>query len=332
MTNNTKTKGMLLAAFGGGLWGFSGVMAQLILDYGISAEWLVSCRMMLGGLCILVYSWLKHDDVLAVFRNKFAITRLVCFAFLGMGFVQYTFFKTIECSTASLATIIQFTAPVMLYVYELIRGYKQLRLLDLSLILAAIFGVVLLVTDGHFSRLNVSSTALFFGLACALGVVLYTLLPQPLIVRYGAAPVVGFGMLIAGAAFQFVSPLYSLNVPLDGKLFAYLFVTITFGTAVAFLAYLQSTMYIPSSMASLFTALEPLLVSVFSIFIFGKCFTVAEITGIVIIIAAILLFSKVSQGQSKVATSNAEPAKTAQNAEPAKTAQNAEPAKTASKD
>lgn len=300
MVKDNKTKGMLLAAFGGGLWGFSGVMAQLILDYGISAEWLVSCRLMMGGLCILIYSiFIKHENTFAVFKNKFAITRLICFSFLGMGLVQYTFFKTIEYSTASFATIIQFTAPVLLYSYEVVRGFKKLRVLELSLILTAIFGVVLLVTDGKFSTLSVSMSALFFGLACAVGVVLYTLLPQPLIVRYSAAPIVGFGMFISGLTFQLVSPLHSLPVPLDFNLFMYLFLTITLGTAVAFLAYLQSTVYISGSMSSLFTALEPLLVSVFSIFIFGKRFTLAEIIGIVIILVAILLFSKVSQASSK---------------------------------
>lgn len=302
MVKNNQTKGMLLAAFGGGLWGFSGVMAQLILDYGVSAEWLVSCRLMLGGLCILIYSiFIKHENTFAVFKNKFAITRLVCFSFLGMGLVQYTFFKTIEYSTASFATIIQFTAPVLLYAYEVICGFKKLRILDLTLILAAIFGVVLLVTDGQFSSLSVSTLALVFGLLCAVGVVLYTLLPQPLIVRYNAAPIVGFGMFISGLTFQLHSPLHSLPVVLDFKLFAYLFLTITLGTAVAFLAYLQSTVYIPGSMASLFTALEPLLVSVFSIFIFGKNFTQAEIIGIVIIITAILCFSKVSQNNNNKA-------------------------------
>lgn len=302
MVKNNQTKGMLLAAFGGGLWGFSGVMAQLILDYGVSAEWLVSCRLMLGGLCILIYSiFIKHENTFAVFKNKFAITRLVCFSFLGMGLVQYTFFKTIEYSTASFATIIQFTAPVLLYGYEVICGFKKLRILDLTLILAAIFGVVLLVTDGQFSRLSVSTLALVFGLLCAVGVVLYTLLPQPLIVRYNAAPIVGFGMFISGLTFQLHSPLHSLPVALDFKLFAYLFLTITLGTAVAFLAYLQSTVYIPGSMASLFTALEPLLVSVFSIFIFGKNFTQAEIIGILIILTAILCFSKVSQNSNNKA-------------------------------
>lgn len=295
MGKNNQTKGILLAAFGGALWGFSGVMGQLILNYGISAEWLVSCRLLLGGLCILLYSrFIKHEATFAILRNKFAITRLICFSFIGMSLVQYTFFKTIEHSTASFASVIQFTAPLLLYAYEVFCGIRKMRVLDLCLILTAVFGVLLLVTDGQFSRLSVSVPAVVFGVLCAISVVLYTLLPQPLIARYGAAPVVGFGMFIAGLAFQTLFPLHSLPVMLDLRLFSYLFVTITFGTAVAFLAYLQSTMYITGSMASLFTALEPLLVSVLSIFIFGKIFTIAEISGILIIMVAVLLFSKVS--------------------------------------
>lgn len=300
MKMDNKRKGMLLAALGGCLWGFSGVLAQLILDCGIGSEWLVSCRLLLGGLCILVYSGIfKHEHTWAIFRSRRAVIRLVCFSFIGMSLVQYAFFKTIELSSAAFATIIQFISPVLLYGYELARGIKRLRLLDLSLIIAAIFGVVLVVTDGEFSRLHVSLPALLVGLLTALSVVSYTVLPQPLIKTYGAAPTVGFGMFIAGGCFQFWHPLSGLPVHLDAKVLFYLTLMIILGTVVAFLAYLQSTVYIPGSMACLFTALEPLLVSILSVFIFGKRFSYGEVIGIAIIMVSILLFSKVSKTQAE---------------------------------
>ena len=118
---SNKLKGILLAAGGGSLWGISGILAQLLFaDYTVSSEWLVSTRLLMAGILILFYSHaVKREGIFVIFRQKRDIIRLLLFAVFGMVACQYLFFKAIEMSSASLAAILQFTAPIFVYLYML---------------------------------------------------------------------------------------------------------------------------------------------------------------------------------------------------------------------
>ena len=68
----------------------------------------------------------------------------------------------------------------------------------------AVLGTFILVTHGDMGRLNISSTALFFGIASAFALAIYTVQPVKLLNKYNSAVIIGWGMLIGGLAFSFV--------------------------------------------------------------------------------------------------------------------------------
>ena len=205
--------------------------------------------------------------------------------------VQYLFFKTIEISSASLATILQFTAPIFVYLWLLISKEKKFNLGEFSLVLLTFFGVLLIVTNGSFTSIAVSPLGLLTGVGSAIAVAFYTLQPRKILAKYGSPIVVGWGMLIGGFVFQFISPFWRPNFELNMYAIGVLLGIIIFGTAVAFLAYLSSVQYIDPSLASIMTALEPLLATVLSVFVFSQAFGLFEIIGIIIVLVAVLFLS-----------------------------------------
>src|SRR5690606_17438110 len=109
-------------------------------------EWLVSTRLLSAGILILIYSrMVKKDNIFAIIRNSKDLIQLVLFSIFGMVGVQYLFFKAIEVSSASVATILQFTAPLFVYFYMLLRGEKHLKVQELFLVFTTFFGVLLIV-------------------------------------------------------------------------------------------------------------------------------------------------------------------------------------------
>lgn len=290
---NDKVKGITLAGLGGSLWGVSGILAQLLFnEFHASSEWLVSIRLVFAGILILLYSALiKREKVFDIIKNKADLLQLIAFAVLGMVGVQYLFFKTIETSSASLATILQFTAPIFVYLWLLITREKTFNLGEFSLVLLTFLGVFLIVTNGSFTSISVSTLGLITGIGSAIAVAFYTLQPRKILAKYGSPIVVGWGMLIGGFVFQFISPLWEPNFELNLYALVVLLSIIVFGTAVAFLSYLSSVQYIDPSLASIMTALEPLLAAVLSVFVFSQAFGIFEIIGIIIVLVSVLLLS-----------------------------------------
>lgn len=57
-------------------------------------------------------------QVFQPFKDKKDFFNLLAFSILGMFLVQFTYFKTIELSNASFATIVQYTGPFFVVLYE----------------------------------------------------------------------------------------------------------------------------------------------------------------------------------------------------------------------
>ncbi len=291
---NQKLKGILLSGLGGSLWGVSGIFAQLLFsDYQASSEWLVSTRLTMAGLLILTYSSiLRKDPIFSIFKNKKHVLQLLLFSLVGMVGVQYLFFKAIEVSSASLATILQFTAPIFVYLYTLISREKKFYATEFALVLATFFGVLLIVTNGQFSKMSVSLIGFTVGIGSAVAVAFYSIQPRKILAVYGSPMIVGWGMLIGGLVFQFIQPFWQPSFSLTTHSVLLLTLIIVFGTAVAFIAYLASLSYIDPSLASIMTSLEPLLAAVLSVVVFKQQFGVFELIGIAVVLVSVLLLSR----------------------------------------
>jgi len=297
-----KAKGILLAAGGGTLWGISGILAQLLFaDYAVSSEWLVSTRLLMAGILILFYSRaVKREAIFGIFRESGDVIRLLLFAVFGMVSCQYLFFKAIEVSIASLAAILQFTAPIFVYLYMLMKKEKRFNPAEGGLVLATFAGVLLIVTKGEFSRIAVSPLGLVLGIGSAIGVAFYTLQPRLILKKYGSSVVVGWGMFIGGVLFQFIHPFWAPGFAMTARSVLLTGAIVLFGTAVAFLAYLESVKYIEASLASVMTALEPLLAAILSVLVFGTASGFVEWLGIAIVLGSVLLLSNFSRFKEKI--------------------------------
>ena len=115
------------------LWGVSGAVGQYLFNQaGISPEWLVSARCLLTGLLLLVFYQVKHGGVFSIWMDKQDRIGIIIFALGGMLFMQYGYFAAIAHSNAATATVLQYTAPVLIVVYLAFREkagmYRRFRL------------------------------------------------------------------------------------------------------------------------------------------------------------------------------------------------------------
>ena len=104
--------GVFLVILGGLFWASSGVMAESLFKKGYSVDWVSFYRLLLTGLILALISSTKHN--MAIFKDKKEFLSLLLFGFFGLLLTQFAYFKAIAYIDAGTATMIQYSAPILI--------------------------------------------------------------------------------------------------------------------------------------------------------------------------------------------------------------------------
>ena len=294
MERKIKLRGMLLASLASSLWAISGISGEILFKkFNFSSNWLVSTRTLISGILLfLIVIFIEKKSVLKPLKNKRDCAGIILFGTAGMYLVQYTYFKTIELSNVSFATILQFTAPFFIFIYESIKNKKVPAVSTVILLFMTTLGVVFIVTKGNFSNLSVSLEALLLGVISAIMIAFYSTYPKKLLKKYGSITVVGWGMIIGSIISNVIHPIWKVEGNVNAKSMIQVIIVVILGTSIAYLIYIASLNYISSSLAGILTAFEPVLAAILSVAIFGLKFSFIEIVGFVLVFVSIFILEK----------------------------------------
>ena len=294
METKLKLRGMLLASLASSLWAISGISGEILFkQFNFSSDWLVSTRTLVSGILLfIIVVFIEKKSILRPLKNKWDSMGIILFGVAGMYLVQYTYFKTIELSNVSFATILQFTAPFFIFIYESIKNRKLPSISTVTLLFMTILGVVFIATKGNFSNLSVSLEALLFGLVSAVMIAFYSTYPKKLLKKYGSITIVGWGMIIGSVISNIIHPIWEIQGDINTKSIIQVIIVVILGTSIAYLIYIASLNYISSSLAGILTAFEPVLAAVLSVVIFGLKFSIIELIGFVLVFVSIFILEK----------------------------------------
>ena len=294
MKKKMKLRGMLLASLASSLWAISGISGEILFKkYNFSSDWLVSTRTLISGILLFVIViFIEKKSVLKPLKNKKDFIGIILFGTAGMYLVQYTYFKTIELSNVSFSTILQFTAPFFIFIYESIKNKKIPAFSTLILLFMTILGVVFIATKGKISSLSVSPEALLLGLISAIMIAFYSIYPKKLLKKYGSITVVGWGMIVGSVISNIVHPIWKIQGNVNTESIIQVTVVVILGTSVAYLIYIASLNYICSSLAGILTAFEPVLAAILSVIIFRLKFSFVELIGFILVFVSIFILEK----------------------------------------
>ncbi|QRA42837.1 EamA family transporter [Chryseobacterium cucumeris] len=286
-------KGFCLAVLAALFWGVSGTFAQFLFQQrGINIEWLITIRLLISGICLLLYAKLADKtELFEIWKNKKDAIQLVVFSITGMLAVQYTYFAAIKYSNAATATVLQYAGPVIIAVYLAFKNKRVPVLVEIAAIVLAVLGTFLLVTHGDTSSLSVSGIALFFGLASAVALAVYTLQPVKLLSKYKSSLIIGWGMFCAGIVFSFVKAPWDIQGVWDMQTFGYTAFIVLFGTLIAFYFYLSAVQIIGGQKTSLLASMEPLSATILAVLWLNVSYSLIDWIGSIFIISTIFLLS-----------------------------------------
>ena len=260
------------------LWGVSGAVGQYLFNQaGISPEWLVSARCLLTGLLLLVFYQVKRGGVFSIWMDRQDRIGIIIFALGGMLFMQYGYFAAIAHSNAATATVLQYTAPILIVVYLAFREKKLPTKLECIAVFGCLVGTILLATHGNLKSLSLSPQALFWGALSSLALAFYTVYPVRLLAKYDAMLLIGWSILVLSFVMHFVHPSWDYA-----------------GTTIPYLMFLNGVKYIGPTKSSLYASAEPLASTVVSVVWLKVHLEFIDYIGFVFIVAAVLLLSFVN--------------------------------------
>ena len=296
-TQGKRKAGICFTLAGGICWGLSGCFGQyLFQEKGITAEWLVTVRLLLAGILLVGIGYaLKKKQMAAVWKNSADRKRLLLFSIGGMLTCQYTYFAAIQHSNAGTATVLQSVAPVLILGIVCIKGKRLPRKLETGAIFCAFLGVFLLSTHGNIHSMTLTGWALFFGMGAAVSAAAYNLLSGDLLRKYGVYATVGYAMLLAGVVMVIIVRPWRYAVVFDMETILVAAGVVVIGTAVAFSLYLKGVSIVGPFMGSLLGMVEPITAVIVSLVFLGAGFQIMDLAGFVLILGTVVALSLCSK-------------------------------------
>ena len=287
-------KGAILTLLGATCWGVSGVLGEYLLNISkIDSTWVIANRLFYAGIVLVIILFLKDKkNLINVFSDKKDILRLLNFSFFGLLICQGAYFLAIKYTNAGMATVLQYTGPVMIMTYYCVIGRRWPMAHEVIAIATSLFGTILMATHLDFSKLNISTLGLFWGLFSAIGLASYNISSISLTKKYGVMPIMAWGLLIAGSVVYFGTG--SNYIPSNFSLMDFLCITgvIIVGTIMSFSLYLEGVRLIGAVTGSIIGCFEPIAAIVFSFLLLGTTFGLIDIIGAAFILSAVVVLSK----------------------------------------
>ena len=286
-------KGALLTMFGGMCWGVSGCVGQyLFTRQGMDSTWLVPIRLFLAGVILCIYygvrNWRQLVNPWRSWRNA---RDLVIYGLAGVSFCQFTYFLTIQLSSAGMGTILQDLSPVIILLVVCIQQKRGPRVFEIFSIVLALVGVFLITTHGSLTGLAVSPAALVSGIVSACCVAIYTMWPKKLQEQYPTPMLQGWAFLMGGIMFSLIFRPWQIDyVPTAMGAFG-IFTVVVLGNVLAFSCYMSGVKYIGPQKSSLFSFAEPVTAAIISTLVLGSSFTLWDALGFGCIFLMLVLLS-----------------------------------------
>lgn len=299
---NNRLKGILITVVAGICWGFSGACGQFLFDNkGVTSNWLVPIRLFSAGSLVLLFLLLKSPKkTIAPWKDKRDAREFLIFAIFGMTMCQYSYFTAIQHSNAGVATVLQYTGPILILIWICLRAKRLPKKYEVVALVLTLAGTFILATRLDFSTMVLTELAILWGGIAALSLAIYSVQPERIVRKYGSLLPIGWGMFIGGILLMIVfKPWTMTGVIFDFEALLALLGVVLFGTIIAFSFYFMGMQLIGSVDAAMVSCVEPIAAVLFATFWLGEMFVPIDIVGMITIIVGVLIISLGSDKDSE---------------------------------
>lgn len=271
------------------LWGMMGIYVRRLNAAGFTTIEIVAVRSVVTALLLFLVLFFYNREML-----KICIRDIWCFAgtgILSIVFFNYCYFKAITMTSLSVAAVLLYTAPAIVMILSAVFFHEKITTVKLISLVATFIGCVL-VTGLVGSTESLNAAGILVGLGAGLGYALYSIFSRFALERgYHSLTISFYTFVFASIGvlpLADVQKIYGACVEDIGMLGFYLVFALV-STVIPYILYTLGLTALENSKASIIASVEPVAATVLGIVLFHEKMTVNIVTGIVLVLGAIVI-------------------------------------------
>jgi drug/metabolite transporter (DMT)-like permease len=223
---------------------------------------------------------------------------------LGVAVSNYCYYLAIQRTSVATAIILQYTAPVWVLVYVVVRGQQKLTPQKVVAVALAVTGIALvinLVGAKSGAALRLDSYGVIAALLASFSFAFYNVGGHRILARHDRWRVLVWTLAAAAAFWLFVNPPWKIAAAhYEPSQWLFLFVFSMISVLGAFSLYFLGLQHLEPTRAIIASCLEPVFSILLAALLLGEVLRPIQTVGIVFVLAAIVIVQRpgVSSGKS----------------------------------
>ena len=284
-------RGMLFVLIGGTSWGAFGTAAKYLLDtYHVDPMWLIDIRELCACWLFLGTAFaFDRKNLTTVIKQPKELVKIFVVSLFAILFSQVAYIYAVNATNSGTATIMQSLGMLGVLAFVCAVGRRWPRRREILGIVLALIGTYLLVTGGNPGTLNLPTSGVFWCVMCAFAQAALSILPKPLMEKWGSFTVNGLAFLFSGTLIAVFYQPWNHMPQLDAFGVLLVVIGVLVGTFLAYGLYLQGVKDAGSLRAVLLGTIEPVMATITTVLVLGITFSVADLIGFALILAMVVL-------------------------------------------
>ena len=289
-TQKNHLAGIILVIIASACWATSGIFIKLIIQKGgISPVGLAFWRDLFSSLVILVGIMIFRPKLLSVKRKD--IPWLIGMGVISIGIFHFFWNKSVVLLGASLTTVLQYNAPIIVTILAKLLFNEPLTLKKILAICLAATGTILLADMLTSTKWSIQPQGLFIVLISSIAFATLSLFGKKLSQDYNAWTIL-FYIFSFGTITLFIFQLGSPDPwPVGSGIIPLFTGLVVISTIIGFTLYTTALKKLPASIASITATTEIFFVSILAYIFLRERMNFSQVMGAMLIISGVVLVS-----------------------------------------
>ena len=223
---------------------------------------------------------------------------------LGVAVSNYFYYVAIQRTNVATAIIVQYTAPVWVLIYVVVRGQQKLNAQKIAAVFLAVIGIALVInlvgtTSG--SALRLDAYGLTAALLASFSFAFYNVSGHRILARYDRWRVLVWTLAAASVFWLVVNPPWKVVAAHYAPAqWIFLFVFSMISVLGAFSLYFLGLQHLEPTRAIIASCLEPVFSILLAALLLGEVLRPIQTLGIISVLAAIVIVQRPSRSEESV--------------------------------
>jgi drug/metabolite transporter (DMT)-like permease len=285
-----ETTGYIFIILASCFFGASASIGKSLMQHEVSTIMLMQTRSIMTGLILIPLLLLFGRKHLKIHGKDWIL--FILLAIPGIALVNSSYYYAVKLLTVALAVFLQFTAPILVFIYGWATGKEKVTQGKTLALLLSLLGTYFMVKLHSHTNIQVSVIGVISAIVSTIAYAFYVILSHEMGKKYSPWTLICFGYSIAAIFWCTIqSPIETASILSKNDLWNEAVLFSFCSTLIPFTLFLNGLRRVTPTAATIASTTETLSATVFAYLFLGEILTTGQFVGGLLIVSAILLLA-----------------------------------------